>query len=144
MLGCKNLAAIGLPPHVVIFVKYREVSTRTMLLNFIDLSAETALYSRFGGHKGGVVKEEKGEGEEAHVFSVILLANQSDSPWQPKRSLRIATAVRYSYYKGGTRTGQTPTLSLSVRNRGILPSNILEHLNKAFIYCQSYKSFIQW
>ena len=49
-----NLAAIGLPPHVVIFVKYREVSTCTILLNFIDLSAETALYSRFGGHKGGV------------------------------------------------------------------------------------------
>ena len=98
MLGCKNLAAIGLPPHVVIFVKYREVSTRTMLLNFIDLSAETALYSRFGGHKGGVVKGEKGEEEEAHVFNLILLANQSDSLWQPKRSLRIATAVRYSYY----------------------------------------------
>ena len=61
MLGCKNLAAIGLPPHVVIFVKYREVSTRTILLDFIDLSAETALYSRFGSHKGGVVKGEKGE-----------------------------------------------------------------------------------
>jgi hypothetical protein len=45
----------------VIFVKYREVSTLTVLLNFIDLSAETALYSRFGGHKGGVIKGEKGE-----------------------------------------------------------------------------------
>ena len=31
---------------VMIFVKYREVSTRTVLPNFIDLSAETALYSR--------------------------------------------------------------------------------------------------
>jgi hypothetical protein len=59
MLGCKNLAAIGLPPHVVIFVKYREVSARTILPNFIDLFAETALYLRFGGHKGGVVKGEK-------------------------------------------------------------------------------------
>ena len=37
---------------VVIFVKYREVSTRTVLPNSIDLSAETALYSRFGGHNG--------------------------------------------------------------------------------------------
>ena len=32
-----------------------------ILPNFIDLSAETALYSRFGGHKGGVVMGEKGE-----------------------------------------------------------------------------------
>ena len=73
MLGCKNLAAVGLPPHVVIFVKCREVSTHTILLNFIDLSVETALYSRFGGHKGGIVKGEKEE--EAHVFNLILLAN---------------------------------------------------------------------
>ena len=34
---------------VVIFVKYREVSTRTILPNFIDLFTETALYSRFRG-----------------------------------------------------------------------------------------------
>ena len=60
MLGYKNFAAIGLPPYVVVFVKYREASTRTVLLNFTDLSAETALYSRFGGHKGGVIKREKG------------------------------------------------------------------------------------
>jgi hypothetical protein len=59
MLGCKNLAAIGLPPHAVIFVKYREVSTSTILPNFIDLFAETALYLSFGGHKGGVVRGEK-------------------------------------------------------------------------------------
>ena len=43
----------------LIFVKYRKVSTRTILSNFIDLSAETALYSRFGGHNGGVVMGEK-------------------------------------------------------------------------------------
>ena len=61
MLDCKNLAAIGLPPHAVIFVRYREASTRTVLPNFIDLFVETALYLRFGGHKGGVVKGEKGE-----------------------------------------------------------------------------------
>src|ERR1700733_6152981 len=40
---------------VVIFIKYREVSTHMILPNFIDLSAETTLYSRFGGHKGSVV-----------------------------------------------------------------------------------------
>ena len=34
----------------VIFVKCRKVSTRTTLPNFINISAETALYSRFGGH----------------------------------------------------------------------------------------------
>ena len=60
MHGCKNLAAIGLPPYAVIFVRYREVSTRTILPNFIDLFAEAALYLRSGGHKGGVVKGEKG------------------------------------------------------------------------------------
>ena len=36
----------------VIFVKCRKVSTRTTLPNFIDLFAERALYSRFGGHNG--------------------------------------------------------------------------------------------
>jgi len=47
MLGCKNL------------VKCYKVFTYTILPNFIDLSAETALYSRFGGHNGGIVKGEK-------------------------------------------------------------------------------------
>jgi hypothetical protein len=45
----------------VIFIKYREVSTRIILLDFIGLSTEIALYSRFVGHKGGVVKGQKGE-----------------------------------------------------------------------------------
>jgi hypothetical protein len=36
-----------------------KVSTRTILPNFIDLSAEAALYSRFGGYNGGVVKGEQ-------------------------------------------------------------------------------------
>ena len=63
MLGCKNLASSGLEAaflrSAVIFVKYRKVSARMILLNFINLSAETALCSRFGGHNGGVVKGEK-------------------------------------------------------------------------------------
>jgi len=43
-----------------------------ILPNFIDLSAETALYSRFGGHKGGVVTGEKGEkGEKRRRTSSI-------------------------------------------------------------------------
>ena len=41
--------------------------------------------------------------EEAHVrqvlscFDLILLANQNNSPGQPKESLRVATAARYNY-----------------------------------------------
>jgi len=42
----------------VVFVKYRKVSTRTILPNFIDLSAETALYSRFRGVGKNWKKEE--------------------------------------------------------------------------------------
>ena len=42
---------------------------------------------------------EKAYVEEACVRQVlILLANQGDSPGQPKKSLRAATAVRYNYY----------------------------------------------
>ena len=36
----------------VIFIKCRKVSARTTLPNFINISAETVLYSRFGGHNG--------------------------------------------------------------------------------------------
>ena len=36
--------------------------------------------------------------EEAYAFNLIILANQGDSPGQPERSLRAATAVRYNYY----------------------------------------------
>ena len=46
---------------VVIFIKYREVSTCMILPNFIDFSTEIVLYSRFSGYKGGVVMGEKGE-----------------------------------------------------------------------------------
>ena len=53
MPSCKNLH----DRSIVIFVKYREVSTRTILL--IDLSMEIALYSCFGGHNKSVVKGEK-------------------------------------------------------------------------------------
>lgn len=46
------LADFAILRSVVIFVKYCEVSTRTILPNFIDLSVETALHSRFGGGVG--------------------------------------------------------------------------------------------
>jgi hypothetical protein len=64
----------------VIFIKYREVSTRTILPNFIDLSAETVLYSRFGGHKGGVVEGEKGE-KRKRMSSIRF-------PWPTKANLQ--------------------------------------------------------
>jgi hypothetical protein len=63
MLGCKNSA--------VIFVKYRKVSTRTILSNSIDLSAETALYSRFRG------VGKKGKKEEAYVRQVLNCFNST-------------------------------------------------------------------
>jgi hypothetical protein len=69
-----------------------------ILPKFIDLSAETALYSRFGGHKGRRSYGGGGGEEEAYVFNLIPPANQGVSPGQPKRSLRMATAVRYRYY----------------------------------------------
>ena len=71
----------------MIFVKRRKVSIRTILPNFIDLSAETALCLRSGGHNGGVVKAERG----SEPTKAILWGNQ-------KGPLRAATAVRYNYY----------------------------------------------
>jgi hypothetical protein len=53
---------------VVIFVKYREVSTRTILPNFIDLSAEAVLYSR----------RQKGE-EKKHTSGKFQIAFDSTS-----------------------------------------------------------------
>jgi len=44
--------AIAFLRSVVIFVRYREVSTRTILPNFIGHCRETALYSRFGAGVG--------------------------------------------------------------------------------------------
>ena len=53
---------------VVIFVKYCEVSTYTILPN-LSAIAGTALYSCFGGHSGG--------GEGACVLSLVLLATKA-------------------------------------------------------------------
>jgi hypothetical protein len=64
----------------VIFIKYREVSTHTTLPNFIDLSAETVLYSHFGGHKGGVVEGEKEE-KRKRTSSIRF-------PWPTKANLQ--------------------------------------------------------
>jgi len=63
----------------VIFIKYRKVSTCTILPNFID---QTALYSRFGGHIRDLVK-----GEEEAVRL------QFGSPGQPKRISRATKKV---------------------------------------------------
>src|ERR1700723_3383855 len=82
---------------VVIFVKYRKVSTRTILPNSIDLSAETALHPRFRdvGRKGK--KEEAYVRQVLNCFNstplefpwptkIIPQGNQNNSPGQPKRN----------------------------------------------------------
>ena len=56
-----------------------------ILPNFIDLSAETALYSHFGGHKGGIVTGEKGGRGSVRL--------QFDSPGQPWRISRATKRV---------------------------------------------------
>jgi hypothetical protein len=49
-------------------------------------------------------------------FNLIPLANQGESPGQPKRSLRVATTVRFNYKRDWTRV---PNLkSRSARQRG--------------------------
>ena len=60
MLGCKN--------SVVIFVKYREVPTHTILPNFIDLSVET-----------GQREKEEAYIEEAYVRQVLQVQSYFNS-----------------------------------------------------------------
>ena len=81
-LATRTLLLAAFLDSVVIFVKYREVPTRTILPNFVNLSAETALYSRFGGQNGGIVK---GEERKRHL--------QFDSPGQPRRFSRATKKV---------------------------------------------------
>ena len=87
----------------MIFVKYREVFTRMILPNFIGNCRDSVVFVFWRRHR------QKGGNEEAYVeeayirqvlscFDLILLANQGNSPGQPKRSLRVATAIRYNYY----------------------------------------------
>ena len=83
----EHLFAIGLPPQCC------------DLCQISSISVETTLYSRFGGGVG--IKGEKAEayvGQILNCFNSILLANQDNSPGQPRQFLRAATAVRYNYY----------------------------------------------
>ena len=63
----------------------------TILPNFINLSAANGGI----GRKGEKRKRASGD---FFIASICFLANQSDSPGQPKRPLRAATAVSYNYY----------------------------------------------
>jgi hypothetical protein len=54
------------------------------------------LYSRFGGHNGGVVKGEKRKRTSSEEFNSPGQLRRF--PGQPKGSLRVATGVRYNYY----------------------------------------------
>ncbi len=50
---------------------------------------------------------------------MILLANQNNSPGQPKESLRVATAVRYNYY--------VQLVAIKARSDARTEFKILEH-----------------
>ena len=68
------------------------------------------MYSRFGGHNGGVVKRRRGS--VRLLKNLILLANQGDSPGQPKkvfacshnRSLQLLCTVGGSQARLDART----------------------------------------
>ena len=117
----------------MIFVKYREVSTRTILPNFIGNCRDSVVFAFWQTY------EQKREKEEAYIkevyvkeayvrqvlscFNLILLANQNNSPGQPKGSLRIATAIRYNYHVQlvATKRGRMRVADLkfwSARQRG--------------------------
>ena len=91
MLGYKNLR----DRSVVIFVKYRKVSTRTILLNFISHCRDSVAEGRQKREIEEVYVEEAYVRQVLRCFDLILLANQGGSPGQPKRSLRVA---RYNCY----------------------------------------------
>ena len=101
MLGCKNLKlfAISLPQQCRDLCQYREASTSTILPNFIGNCRDSVVFAL-----AEVQAKERAYVEEAYVrqvlscFDLILLANQNNSPGQPKETLRVATAVRYNYY----------------------------------------------
>ena len=79
---------------VVIFVKYREVSTRTILPNFIDNCRNGFVFAFWRPQRGAQLRGGRG----ACVLSLVPPANQGDSPGQPKRSLRAGTCVRFNFY----------------------------------------------
>ena len=62
-LAARTLFLEAFLRSAVIFVKCCKVSTRTTLPNLINISAETVLYSRFGGHNG---RRSKGGEDEAY------------------------------------------------------------------------------
>src|SRR6266571_9153362 len=45
-----------------------------------------------------LAEEEAYVGQVLSCFDLILLANQNNSPGQPKESLHVATAIHYNYY----------------------------------------------
>ena len=98
--------AIGLR-SIVIFVKYREVPTRTILPNFIGNCRDgvvSAFWQRHGQERerGSVCRGSVCRGSvrqaSSECFDLIIRANQNNSPGQPKEPLCVSTAVRYNYY----------------------------------------------
>ena len=97
MLGCKNVAipqcrdlhliSWGFHPYDISKF-HRPLCRDSVIFAFWRPQGRRS----YGGEGG-----EGGE-DEAYVFNLILLADQDVSPGQPKRSLRVATAVHYRYY----------------------------------------------
>ena len=85
--------------------QYREVSTHTILPNFIGNCRDSVVFAFWQRYKQREKEEayveevyvEETYVEEAYV-NLILPANQGDSPGQPERSLRTGTCVRYNYH----------------------------------------------
>src|SRR6266566_9295293 len=122
MLGCKNLKlfAISLPQQCCNLCQYRRVYTSTILPNFTGNCRDSVVFAL-----AEVQAKERAYVEEAYVrqvlscFDLILLANQNNSPGQPKESLRVATAVRYNYY--------VQLVAIKARSDARTEFKILEH-----------------
>src|SRR6266568_5321570 len=122
MLGCKNLKlfAINLPQQCRDLCQYRRVYTSTILPNFTGNCRDSVVFAL-----AEVQAKERAYVEEAYVrqvlscFDLILLANQNNSPGQPKESLRVATAVRYNYY--------VQLVAIKARSDARTEFKILEH-----------------
>ena len=92
------LLAIGLLPQCRDLYQYRKVPTHTILLNFSSSCRDCVEFAFWRRRRQKREKEEAYVRQVLNCFDLILLANKNNSPGQPKRSLRAATAVRYNYY----------------------------------------------
>src|ERR1700722_17454646 len=94
MLGYKNFKLSTLH-STVIFVKYREVSTRTIIPNFKRcIRVLAAVVSPQHRRRRRCRRGGKEEASTSRCKGGVVLV----SPRQPKWPLRTAIGVRYNYY----------------------------------------------